>query len=94
MLCRSWRNGIDGYIWRTLGHPDRTKRGTVYLAPVNVSCCVELHGETQVRIPRSIEILIPRLRGLFETGIHQNLSGRLRSFFPYHFSAVVSMSQY
>ena len=24
----------------------------------------------------------------------QNLSGRLRSFFPYHFSAVVSMSQY
>ena len=62
--------------------------------PVNVSCWVELHGETQARVPRSIEILIQRSRGLFETGMHKKLSGRRMDFFPNHFSAVVSTSKY
>ena len=88
------RNGIGGYIYRTLGHPDRSKGGTVYLAPVNVSCWVELHGEKRARVPRSTEILISRSRGKFETGVHQNLSGWLMDVFPNHFSAVVSTSKY
>ena len=71
MLCRSWRNGIGGYIYREVGHPDRSKRGKVYLAPVNVSSCVEPHGKTQARVPRSTEILIPHSFGLFTTGMHQ-----------------------
>ena len=32
----------------------------VYLTPVNVSFCVQPYGETQARIPHSIEMLMPR----------------------------------
>ena len=54
----------------------------VYLALVNVSFCVQPHGEAQARVPHSIEILTPRSCGLFETGTHRIHLVDWSAFFP------------
>ena len=69
MFCRSWTNGGGGYISGRLGHP-RDANEAVYVTPSIVSFCVEPRGETHARVACSIEMLMPRTCGLFESGMH------------------------